>query len=296
MTMRAAMLLVALLSLDSTGLSRPIVAQDIGELDLLLDQLGRYLIAYEDELSTVVAEELYDQQEIRVVRTGRSGSFESVKNRRLRSDVAFLRLPNGSMWFGVRDVRTVDKKSVANDGRGLLEIMKRMNREDAASEATRIVAASAQHNLGGLRTINMPTTPLEILHPNHHVQFMFKVTGRDKIDGVVTTKLTFQEFDVPTIINSTNGEPLFISGTAWVEPGNGRLWRVEMMVKTSPDGSTRRGFSNRLRVDFMVHPELKIMVPKEMTESFYVVGGRGNGRAKYTNYKRFGTTARIIPN
>jgi len=172
-------------------------AQGHGELDVLLDQLGRYLVAYEHERSRVVADEHYEQQEIRVVRTGRNSSFNHVTNRKLTSDIAFLRLPGGAVWFGVRDVRMVDKKPVTTDGQRLIDIIKRIDGEGAALEATRIVAASAQYNLGGVRTINMPTTPLEILHPDHHVQFMFKVGARDKIDGVWTTKLTFEEFDVP---------------------------------------------------------------------------------------------------
>ena len=39
-----------------------------------------------------------------------------------------------------------------------------------------------------------------------------------------------------------------------------------------------------------------MMVPKEMIEAFFVAGGRGEGRAKYSNYRRFTTSARIVPN
>jgi len=290
--MTRAVLVVSLIGIASAA-SR---AQDEGGLDLLLDQLGRYLIAYEAELSSVVAEETYDQQQILVVRTGRTTGVERVTNRKLISDIAFLRLPNGSLWFGVRDVRMVDKKAVTPDGRSLLDVMKRLNGDGMLSEASRIVAASSQYNLGSMRTINMPTTPLEILHPDHHVQFMFKVAGKDRIDGVSTTKVTFAEFDVPTIIHSTNGDSLFIDGTAWVEPGTGRLWRVELSVKPEQNPRMPRGVQNRLRVDFKLHPELKIMVPSEMRESFFVAGGRGNGRARYANFRKFSTGARIIPN
>ncbi len=269
-------------------------AQEPENLDLLLDQLGRYLTAYEAELGTVIAAERYDQQEIRVIRGGRA-PIERATARRLGSDIAFIRLPGGGTWFGVRDVRTVDRKAVSpGDGR-LAEIMSRWVGTGGAGEAAKIVAASAAHNLGALRTINMPTTPLEILHPDHHVQFAFKLAGRNKNGGVSTVRVTFEEFDVPTIVSGADGEPLFIRGTAWVEPGSGRLWRAEIALHR-PTAVRRHSVTiNRLRVDFTLHPELNMLVPKEMTEAFFVAGGRGEGRAKYSGFRRFTTTARVIP-
>jgi hypothetical protein len=289
--MRAALMLVALLTIQSTT-APP--AQDSNDLDVLLNQLGRYLIEYEGQLSTVIAVEHYDQEEIRVLRQQRV-PIERASGRKLVSDIAFVRLPGGASWFGVRDVRTVNTKPVTVGGGRLAEIMSRLARTGAIEEAAKIVAASAEYNLGALRTINMPTTPLEILHPDHHVQFAFKLGGKDKIDGVSTTKIVFEEFDVPTIINSTDGEPLFIRGTAWVEPGSGRLWRAEMLLRRETGVRGRDLIVNRLRVDFTLHPELNMMVPKQMTEAFFVAGGRGEGRAKYSGYRRFTTTARIIP-
>jgi hypothetical protein len=206
-----------------------------------------------------------------------------------------MRLPGGASWFGVRDVRTVNKKPVTRGEGRLAEIMSRLARTGAIEEAAQIVAASAEYNLGALRTINMPTTLLEILHPDHHVQFAFKLAGRGKVEGVSTTKIAFEEFDVPTIINDSNGEPLFIRGTAWVEPANGRLWRAEMALRGETGVRGRDLIVNELRVDFTFHPELKMMVPKQMTERFFVAGGRGEGRATYSGYRRFTTTARIIP-
>ena len=37
------------------------------------------------------------------------------------------------------------------------------------------------------------------------------------------------------------------------------------------------------------------MVPRTMTEVFSVPRGRGEGRATYSNFRRFGTSARIVP-
>lgn len=266
-------------------------AQEAGELDLLLDRLGRYLIAYERELTTVVADERYDQME---VLTGRRAVAPVSRMRKLESEVAFLRLPDGSIWFGLRDVRKVDGKSVVANQQRVQELLERLDPK-MMEEAAKIVAASAQHNLGGMRTINMPTTPLEVLHPHHHVQFIFKVGGTERIDGTKTTKLEFEEFDEPTIITGTDGGPLFIKGTAWIEPENGRLWRVQLTVNVKLGDRIMRSFENRMRVEFRPHAVLKIMVPQEMQEYFWVPGGRGEGRARYSNFRQFGTSARILP-
>lgn len=273
--------------------------QESDQLDLVLNRLGLYLLQYESELSAVVASESYEQQEIRPARrvAGRTTAplAENVRTRRLESDVAFLRLPGGASWLGVRDVLAVDKRPVTTDTTRLFALVKRFGRDSDLDEAARITAASSVHNLGSVRTINMPTTPLELLHPGHHVQYVFKLRGTDKIDGVSTTRLDFEEFDEPTIIGNPEGDPLFISGTAWVETENGRLWRAQFVVRPKSRAHLPRNFGARLRVDYMLHPELKMLVPKRMSEDFFVIGGRGVGHAKYSNFRRFSTAGRVVP-
>jgi len=274
---------LTLATATSQGASRP-AAQEIGELDLLLDRLGRYLAVYRSQLNGIVADERYEQQEILVIRRNRNVS-ERVRDRKLDSEVAFLGLPGGGPWI-VRDVRRVDGRAVLSSAVRLDELVQRQDPR-RFEDAAKIAAASAAHNLGGQRTINVPTTPLEILQVDHHVQFIFKVRGQDKIDGTTTTRLDFEEFDEPTLINNIEGDLLFIRGTAWVEPADGRLWRVQLAIRPKPSARTPRGLETRLRVDFALHPTLNLMLPTEMTEEFFVLGGRGNGRARYSNFRRF---------
>ena len=271
--------------------------QEVEPLDLVLNRLGLYLLTYEGELSTVVARERYDQHEIRTSRRTRGpvpNLGDTVRTRKLESDVAFLRLPGGASWLGLRDVLTVDGRTVTTDPTRLLAFVKRFGHGADLDDAARITAASSLHNLGGVRTINMPTTPLELLHPDHHVQYVFKLRGTDKVDGVMTSRLEFEEFDEPTIISNPAGDALFIRGTAWVETENGRLWRAQIVVRPR-DAPGPRYFETRLRVDYAFNTELKMLVPKEMSEDFFVAGGRGTGKAKYSNFRRFATTSRIVP-
>jgi hypothetical protein len=51
-------------------------------------------------------------------------------------------------------------------------------------------------------------------------------------------------------------------------------------------------------VDFVMNEALGMLVPSEMREAFASFGGldaRGSGVAYYTNFRRFGTGARIVP-
>ena len=260
--------------------------QEIGELDLLLERLAKYLSGYERELAGVVADEHYEQQEIVVLRRNRTIS-ESIRDRKLDSDMAFLLGPGDPLWIGVRDVHRVDDRAVRSGAMRLDELVQSTDQKRRAEDVVKIISASAGHNLGGARTINQPTTALEVLRPDRQVQFIFKVRGHDKIDGTSTRRLDFEEFEEPTLINSVDGTPLFIRGSAWIEPDNGRLWRVELSIRPKPTAGTPPNLGNRLRVDFMLHAAWGIMVPKQLTEDFFVLGGRGNGRARYSNYRRF---------
>jgi hypothetical protein len=275
-------------------LARPAAQQDIGELDLLLEKLGRYLDAYEGQLAGVVADERYEQQQITVFRRNRVVT-ENVEDRKLDCEMTFLLGPDEPRWAGVRDVRRVDGHPVHSQAMRLDDLVQSRDQRRRAEDAAKIVGASSAHNLGGARTINLPTTPLEILRIDQHPRFIFKLRGRDKIDGTATAKLDFEEFDEPTLINSMDGVPLFIRGTAWVQPENGRLWRVQLRVRPKVRAGQPPSLDNRLRVDFAPYPAWDVMLPKEMIEDFVVLSGRGSGRARYSNFRRYTSAAAKNP-
>jgi hypothetical protein len=261
-------------------------AQDETDLDVLLDRLATYLQSYEQELSALVAEEHYVQEERRrlnpVVRT-------------TDADVLFLRLPGEAEWFGIRDVKKVNGKAVKGAGVTLIDLLKSPG-TDVVAKAAAIVEASSRHNLGGRRTINMPTVPLEALSARNHARYIFKVGGRARVNGVQTRRMEFNEFDEPTLVQSTDGGSLWSRGTAWIDPANGTLWRAELIVGPDPPGAFRRTYLEaRLRVEFNRDEALNLLVPKEMAENFWIRGGMGFGKGRYSNYRRFSTAARLMP-
>lgn len=277
------------LLLASTAAPR---AQEI-DLDVLLDRLATYLEKYEAELSTLIADERYVQQEHLARQRGQS--IGRSRQRRTEAEVLFLRLPGHAEWFGVRDVKKVDGQAVEGTGITLTELMTRPG-GDLLQHAAAIVEASSRYNLGGGRTINMPTVPLEALSARNHVRYIFKIAGKARISDTQTVKLEFSEFDEPTLVQSTDGGALWTRGTGWIDFNTGELWRAEIIVgPDAPDEFRRMNLESRMRVEFTRDPRLKLIVPKEVEETFWIEGGIGRGRAQYSNYRKFTTAARIIP-
>lgn len=259
-------------------------AQPAPTLDQLLDRMGDYLLAYETQLSSVVAEERFDQRILGRISTGSWTHLES--------DIAFTRLPGGAEWLGFRDVKRVNGKPVRESGPTITEVLSSDTGD--IKKALVIANASARHNLGLPRTINVPTAPLDIIHPRHRDVHKFDIRGSESVEGTATVVLGFEEVTRPTLVREPSGVYLVSSGRIWLEPASGRIWRVEWFYQ---EEKRRRDAwaPPRLRVEFEPHQDLGFMVPVRMTEVFSVERARGEGRAVYRNFKRFGTSARIVP-
>lgn len=260
-------------------------------LDDLVDRLGRYLIDYESVLSHFVADEEYEQSE----RPGPGTAAGRPTARRLHSTVAFLRLPEDGAWFGVREVQRVDGRAVEGRTGALLALLRQPG-ADGVARARAIVEASARHNLSPGRTINMPTVPLELLSARHRSRLRFRLRGDERLAGRVTYRLAFEERTRPTLVRDPGQGDMWSRGSAWIEAESGRLWRAELIV--SPDtltGARRAELESRVRVDFRLDTASDTVVPSVLEEEFWVPRSRGHGRARYTNYRRFTTGARIVP-
>ena len=252
-------------------------------LEALLDQMGAYLVDYESQLSSVVADERFEQSIF--AGRGRTAAL-------LESEVAFYRLPGGAEWLGFRDVKRVNLQPVRTSGPSIGEVL-----TSAAGDMTKaqaIAKESARHNLGLPRTINVPTAPLDIIHPMHRAANRYELQGEETVRGMRTARIAFTETARPTRVREPSGQNLVSSGRVWVEPLSGTVWRVEWIYQAE-NRLANAPPPPRLRVDFERHEELGIMVPRLMTEVFAVSVGRGEGRASYTKFRRFGTSARIVP-
>jgi hypothetical protein len=263
-----------------------LLARQTPTLDQLLDRMGAYLTEYETHLSSVVADERFEQNVYSL------GAGSRTQATTLESEVAFIRLPGGAEWLGFRDVRRVNFKPVKKGGPSVSDVL-----TSAAGDMTKahaLAKASARHNLGLPRTINVPTAPLDIIHPAHRDAHRYQLGGEESIRGRRTTVVAFTEVKRPTMVREPNGEFLVSSGRVWIDPESGVVWRVEWVYQAEKR-HPRAPAPPRLRVDFERHEELGFMVPRLMTEVFSAPPRtRGEGRATYRNFRRFGTSARIV--
>ena len=116
----------------------------------------------------------------------------------------------------------------------------------------------------------------------------------EKIRGINTTRMVFEEHSTPTIIQRPEGGDMQSLISAWVEPDTGRLLRAQVKTRDARIGVLP--FDQLIAVDFRADEKLGMLVPYEMKEEFFAGRFReGTGTARYSNYRQFRTAARIVP-
>ena len=255
-------------------------------------RLSEYLTAYEPKLSQLIADELMIQQNVRGNRSA-GGGIGPPEFRTIRAEVAFIALPGDVGWMGFRRVTKVGS-TVVEDGLGPLTTGLTAGTQDDYARARAMLAESARFNLGSPRTINLPNLPLELLHPRHASRFSVRIAGKEHIRGKNTTKLVFVENVAPTIIRAFDGSQMRSIISAFIEPASGRLWRADVITRDPAQGDF--AFDHVVSVEFQNNQKLEMLVPVLMHEEFFAgANRRGWGDATYSNYRRFQTAARIVP-
>jgi hypothetical protein len=251
-------------------------------VDTLLARLDVYLAAYEPKLSELVADESM-LQEVR-------GNARLRLDRKLESEVAFLALPQNVGWLGFRHVKAVDNRPVGLADASLTVALGTPGLEHART----LLTESAKHNLGLPRTTNLPNLPLEFLHRRNRQRLLARADGEETVRGIRTARLVFLERTTPTVIqNRDTGQDVPSVVRAWIDPRDGRLIRAD--VRTFASASANRPESS-LSVEFAENKALGLLVPIEMRETFPAGKPlRGTSVASYTNFRRFTTSGRIVP-
>ncbi len=256
-----------------------------------------YLVEYEMALSSLIAEERFQQWPLRGAGATNgavlSGRRDLTRIRSLVSDVAFVPLPGNVGWLGYRDVVEIGGKPVRRKGPSLLDLLKAQT-DDSQERAMTLLRESARHNLGAPRTINLPSLPLELLHIRNQARFVITAHEMDRTNHCRAMRLMLQETVTPTLIQTPKGGNMPSRVFAWVDPENGRLCRAEVRTRDAQHGA--RAIDAIVRVEFAREGALDVWVPEKMYEEFLdPPRGRGEGEATYSNYRRFTTSARIVP-
>ena len=253
----------------------------------LLSAAAAYVAVYEEQASGLVFEERYEQTVTPLPRG-------TTVARRLRSEVVVLN--TGDLgWVGFRDVFEVDATPI----RDRTDRLAKLFAEPLAGALTRARAVadeSARFNLGSVeRNLNYPTMALMFLRRIHQSRSRFSREGSERVGGVPTWRLRFEEVARPTLIGSRAGD-VVASGQFWIEPDSGRVRRSRLTVKELRADGT-------VEVTYGAWPGLDILMPVSMEERIMVSLGLRvvesiRGTARYSSFKQFRvdlTTSLTVP-
>lgn len=237
-----------------------------------------YVESYNTKMQNVLADEVAKQ-------TTTHGSFRDW-TRTTKADLFITYLPAESVWIAVRDVREVDGE-VIDDPDNIRVLMERtpLSRLGAV-----IAKKNSQFNIGNIsRTFNEPTLALLVMASKHKDRFKFE---REGISGGAVPRVTisFKEQDRPTLIQGSNGAPVYTNGQMVIDAASGRVESTRLELKL---GSVRA----RIETDYAENDKLKLWVPVSMRETYEQTAKGFEQTIKcestYTNYRKFETSAII---
>jgi hypothetical protein len=259
----------------------------------VLSSAMRYVMNYEQQFALLLAEELYQQELQRPPNPGdnlsrsnpgggmRAGGALTVQT--FKSDFLLVQLGmDGEGWMPFRDTFEVKGKKIRERDDRLLKLFQ-TNYEQAFDRAARFNEASNKHHLGNVaRTINIPTLGMMLLHPRVNERFEFTDGGEETIAGRVLRKALYREAARPTLIRTTRGRDLALTGTIWIDPFSGAVVKTEM---NAADPAVRC----QVTVTFRRDQELEMWVPEKMEEYYKAALAVDDilATATYTNVRKY---------
>lgn len=261
-------------------------------LAAVLDQATAYVAEFERQFHVLAAEEEY-VQEIRrndavggnLTRANPGGGFQpggAVRRHIIRSDFALLRLDGGGGWLPFRDAFELNGKRLRTQDDRLLDLLLEPS-AGSFEDARRLSAETAKLYLGSVaRTINIPTLALHMVQAELRPRFAFSRAGEETVHGRVAWTVDFKETARPTLVHTTRGLDLALTGRLWIEPATGAILKTQL---TAADPVVRADITSTFRRE----GAMSIWVPDRM-EEFYKATQDFNeiyGTATYSVYRRF---------
>jgi len=194
------------------------------------------------------------------------------------------------MWLAFRDVLDVNGHATESQ-RGRLEQWLTQASGTFRERARALALEQARYNLGDIvRTINVPTLPLEFLLAERQARFRFKAAGEATMNGVKVLIISFEERERPTLIRTPTGDNVPARGAFWIDPVTGRVFSSELRTGEKERNRLRA----TIRVTYEVEPKLSMLVPVLMAETYQSSTIQIAATARYSNYRRFETKARLV--
>lgn len=259
----------------------------------VLSSAMRYVMHYEQQFALLVSEEQYLQELQRPPNPGdnlsrtnpgggmRAGGAMSVQT--FKSDFLLVQLGmDGEGWMPFRDTFEVKGKTLRDRDDRLLKLFLGGDKQQF-EKAARLNEASTKHNLGNVaRTINIPTLGMMLLHPRVNERFEFTDGGEETLNGRVLRKAAYREAARPTLIRTTRGRDLALTGTIWIDPFSGAVVKTEM---NAADPAVRC----QVTVTFRRDEALEMWVPEKMEEYYKAALAVDDilATATYSNVRRY---------
>jgi hypothetical protein len=261
----------------------------------VLARAGEYVTIFHQQISGIVAEEVYVQS----ARSLRRGSSPAQARQWLRSDLLLIRPPQADRYVEFRDVFEVNGSAVRDRDERLTQLF--LKPTASVDQIRVIVDESARYNLGDIpRNVNTPMLTLYFLQPEKQRHFRFSrarsgrpelgtgsaMPGRSAATFRVTTEMwvvEYRETERPTIIKTDRGRDFPARGRFWIDPETGAVLMSELVMENSDVTAT-------INVSYQSEPLLGFLVPVEMRDRFRADQERVEGVATYGRFRQFQVT------
>jgi hypothetical protein len=263
----------------------------------LLARAGTYVLQLQSDLAIVISDEDYEQH-------AQAGPAGSPTERTMKSEMLFTWLPDERAWLSVRNVLSVDGHPITDSSERLEQLMKGTAPVGIA-RLRRLRNEGARFNLGSIgRNFNDPMLPLRFVEPVFRPRFKFSAAGAERIAGEVATKVAYDEKGRPTVIQD-NGRDRPSHGALWIRSdGVVARTRLEVGGRDGPNSM----ILGAVTIDYARDAKLEMIVPMRMHELYTQLPTAGQSIgplgahaeriecvARYSNFRRFETSARIVP-
>lgn len=283
--------LVVLLTLSAL-IANPSAQRRGRALDDLLDCATRYVLVYEQSFSFLVFDEIYHQEIRRPSNPGTNLSRNNpgggmmaggpVKVQELRSDFLLVQLGEGAGWMQVRDPFELNAAKLRDRDEYLISLFV-SNHPARFEEADRVVEEARKFNIGSVeRSVNHPTLALMFLHPRVRERFAFDDQGVDAVNLRSLVRIGYRETARPTLIKTTRGRDLALTGNLWLDSATGTVVKTELNV-ADPDVRAQ------VTVTFRLDDKSKMWVPSQMDEYYKATQGLDEilATANYSNVRKY---------
>jgi hypothetical protein len=258
----------------------------------VLSSAMRYTMNYEQQFALLAAEEQYVQELQRPPNPGDNLSQRNpgggmraggaIDQQVLKSDYLLVQLGgDGEGWMPFRDAFEQRGTKIRNRDDRLLNLFVK-NDKDRFEKAARLTADSTKRFLGNVaRTINIPMLGMMFMHPRVNERFEFTDGGEETINGRIVRRAIYREAARPTLIKTTRGRDLALTGTIWIDPFNGTVVKTEL---NAADPAVRC----QVIVTFRRDETIELWVPDKMEEYYKANLAVDDifATATYTNYRK----------